>query len=376
MPSNDAWPRRLRELGADVEIERPAGYVEMMLDPHDASVPAAAVAAAVAFVARDSGPGSSAGATVESAAPSSTLVISPSGVSVRESAERLDDDALFGVLTTPVDPAPCSGEAIALLNAGAIHHVGPNRMYVALARSLAARGHVVLRFDLAGLGDSPPRGERENVVYPRGAHGDIARAVAFLARQDRVARVHLAGICSGAYHAFAAAVRGAKVASVVPINPLTFFWHDGTSVVLPAHQVAGEAQRYARAVFDPDKWKKLLRGEVDVAAFAEVLRRRGVEVAQRRLRDVARRVGRPLPDDLGAEIERAADNGVKLRFVFASDDPGFDLLRGGAGSSFEKLRRRGELTVDILEGPNHTFTQVWSQGVLLARLEAIFAGSR
>ncbi len=264
-----------------------------------------------------------------------------------------------------------------MLNAGSIYRVGPNRLHVQLARSLAARGHVVLRFDLAGLGDSPSiAGQPENVAYPRGAHADIARAVAFAARQPGVRDVHIAGICSGAYHAFSAAVRGAKVASVVPINPLTFFWHDGSSVVLPPHQVAGEAQRYARAVFDPEKWKKLLRGEVDPRAFAEVARQRALDVARRRLRDVARRVGRPLPDDLGADLERAAHRGIKLRFVFASDDPGLDLLRGGAGSAFETLRRRGDLSVDVIDGPNHTFTQVWSHDVLAARVEALLAGAR
>ncbi len=76
MPSNDAWPRKLRELGADVVVERAAGYVEMMLDPHEASVPKAAVAAAVAFVARDLDAGA-AGAPSTATAPRSEHAASP-----------------------------------------------------------------------------------------------------------------------------------------------------------------------------------------------------------------------------------------------------------------------------------------------------------
>ena len=45
---------------------------------------------------------------------------------------------------------------VVLLNAGIIHRIGPNRLYVQLARRLASRGHAVLRFDLAGIGDSEP----------------------------------------------------------------------------------------------------------------------------------------------------------------------------------------------------------------------------
>ena len=46
-----------------------------------------------------------------------------------------------------------------LLNAGLIHHIGPNRIYVKLARQIAALGIVALRFDLSGIGDSLPRSD-------------------------------------------------------------------------------------------------------------------------------------------------------------------------------------------------------------------------
>ena len=43
---------------------------------------------------------------------------------------------LVGVLTDPGAPAPPDRPAIILLNAGRIHHVGPNRLHVKLARRL------------------------------------------------------------------------------------------------------------------------------------------------------------------------------------------------------------------------------------------------
>ena len=57
-----------------------------------------------------------------------------------------------------------------------------------------------------------------------------------------------------------------------------------------------------------------------------------------------------------------------MHFVFAAGDPGFDLLRIQGGSMFPSLKRRRELTVDVIDGPDHTFTPVWSHPILLDRL--------
>ena len=45
------------------------------------------------------------------------------------------------------------GTAGLLFNAGLIHHIGPNRFYVKLAR-MADMGLKALRFDFSGIGDS------------------------------------------------------------------------------------------------------------------------------------------------------------------------------------------------------------------------------
>ena len=57
-----------------------------------------------------------------------------------------------------------------------------------------------------------------------------------------------------------------------------------------------------------------------------------------------------------------------MHFVFAAGDPGFDLLRIQGGSTFPSLKGRHELTVDLIDGPDHTFTPVWSHPILLDRL--------
>ncbi len=68
-----------------------------------------------------------------------------------------DDDRLVAVLSRP--RAVGDRPAAVILNAGVLHRVGPHRLHVALGRRLAARGLPALRIDLAGIGDSPGRGD-------------------------------------------------------------------------------------------------------------------------------------------------------------------------------------------------------------------------
>ncbi|MCA9678055.1 MAG: hypothetical protein KC464_23720, partial [Myxococcales bacterium] len=278
---------------------------------------------------------------------------------------------LFGVLSTPATRAP-SGHGILLLNAGAIHRIGPNRLYTVMARRWAALGHTVLRLDITGIGDSPPRpGEPENVVYSPRALEDVAEALAFLQRQPGVGDCRAVGLCSGAYHAFKAAVAGQPVAGVVVINPLTFFWKPGQSLDYPAHRVVGDAERYGKSAADLEKWKKLLRGQVDVRKVAQTLSRHLARRLTDRARDLSRRVGMPWREDLGAELETIADRNVDLRFVFATGDPGLPLLRAQGGSAVPALRGRGQLAIDMIDGPDHTFTPVWSHPQLINVLAVV-----
>ena len=106
------------------------------------------------------------------------------------------EKSLIGIMTQPV-PAP-SGEhpAIVILNTGIIYRIGHNRMYVALARTLAEAGYTVLRFDMSGIGDSDNRHER---LAPLEANlTDIRHAIDWLTMTLGVRRVILVGLCSGA----------------------------------------------------------------------------------------------------------------------------------------------------------------------------------
>ena len=372
LPPNDAFAERLACLGADVDRRRLPGYVELVLGAEQTIVPEAMVrassdwlrarAAAVRVPAADPDPG----------APPARGASAARIGDVVENAQLIDGQ-LFGVLSNPLTP-PAGRRGLLLLNAGAIHHVGPNRLYVALARRWAARGHAVLRVDISGIGDSRARpGQRENVVYADTAISDVTRALAVLRAQPGVVDVHAVGLCSGGYHAFKAAVASVAMDSVVLINPLTFFFkaEEHASGAGEA-AVSGESSRYLRRLRDPDAWRKLLKAGVDLRAPARTLARFAVTRLRGRAQEIARRAGLSVGDDLARELENVTGRRTALRFVFSAGDPGLDLLNLHGGPTVERLRRSGQLAIEVIEATNHTFTPVWSQGALTASLAAHF----
>jgi alpha/beta superfamily hydrolase len=378
LPVADAWADRLRALGVAVDQERVAGYTETVREPHKALVPHAMIDRAISW-ARGLVPASSTNNRAAPPAPVAAVFrASAEAPAIEETAVFLDESRiLFGIVSAPVvsnGAAPPRRRAILMLNAGAIHHIGPNRLYVTLARGWAAQGHVVVRADLSGIGDSAPRpGAAENDVYSPHAQADVGRALEFLRRRPGVDGCIVVGLCSGAYNAVKAAVAGHAIDAVVAINPLTFSWKEGMSLDFDfkAYKVAEDAKRYSENVFRLASWTKLLRGNMNLRDVAEIVVRHGARVLSDRARDLARRFGHRFPDDLASDLDEIARRGVRIHFLFARDEPGMDLLHTLAGRAVTRLACAGKLTIDVIDSPGHTFTAVWAQDALTARLSAI-----
>ena len=123
-------------------------------------------------------------------------------------------EGLVGTLCLPAAAAaPGPQLGLVLFNAGVIHRVGPHRFNVRLARLLARRGIPSLRFDLTGHGDSARSDGR--LPYEAQAVADLRHAMDALAAEADLGRFALFGYCSGARHAWAAALADPRVASVM-----------------------------------------------------------------------------------------------------------------------------------------------------------------
>lgn len=366
LPDEPRLGAHFESLGSTVDRRRVAGYTEMLLDPHETVVPTGIIETVCGWLVEraDESPGTRpARGTSPDPAPDRPPG-APVAPGVTEAPVYLDEGrGLFGILAQPEGARP--SRAVILVNSGAIPRMGPSRQYVTLSRRWAARGVSVLRFDIAGLGDSPARpGHPDNVVYPPDAIDDLRAAVRWLRETAGVERIHAAGVCSGAYHSLRASVEGVPIDGVVGVNPLVYHWRPDLSLDYPSYQVLEASARYRRSVFQWQKWKKLLMGKVAVRDVPPVLFKRASLHARRLTRNAARSVGLPFREDLGAELRALADRGVDLHLVFASGHPGEDLLRVEAGSALGRLQAKGLLAVWHVHGANHSFTPAWTQEAL------------
>ncbi|MDE2418789.1 MAG: alpha/beta hydrolase [Burkholderiales bacterium] len=379
LPVQPQWAEALVALGADVRAVQWPGYRAMMADPQSSLVPID-MFAKVALALKEWS------ALVEQVQPTlgtepESGKIWPSGAYVtrvfheRAVQIRVEGGILAGLLTTPAGETP-STRGVLLINAGSVHSIGPNRLWVRLARRWAAYGITVVRLDLSGLGDSPARvGRTENVVYSAEAGNDIAMAVRYMREQLHIQECQLLGLCSGAFHGFKAAVSGVPLASTVLINPLTFFWELGKPLNggIKDYEVVAQGSIYGRKIFSLESWYKLFRGQLDqryVLAFAGrklgTLLRPGMEA-------MAHLLGIPLQEDLARELRMASRSGVQ-HFVFASGEPGIKILRTQGKRSVTQMLSQGRVTIDLVPDADHTFTRMDARDCLVEVLDRLVIG--
>lgn len=351
----DKW----RAAGIDVEQVAAPGYTEMYAPPHDTVVPSEAIAVTVRWVLALNGG--------EARAGNVNVRTEQRVDGIRESLVRFGD-GLFGIVSEPERP---TGPAILLNNGGSTHHVGPNRLYVGIARALSRAGFRVFRYDLPGLGDSVIADPaRENDSYLPETTSIIAAAMDALQADSFVCM----GLCSGAHASFHAARDVAKAAFVesVLINPLTFYYKPGMSLNQSPAVHHEEWQRYLVSMRSLAGWSKLLRGDVRLSRILHTVYSRTRDIARGKLKALLRK--KDHGDDLAADLRRIVELGRKMTFVFSRSDPGYDLLMINAGNVVKRFRKRGLVQLWRIDNANHTFEAHSSRAVMIETLTRHLAG--
>lgn len=370
LPSATRWLDHLRKDGCALTHQRHNGIDAMLQEPHRQVVPATMLQNIGEWLQalRPAGTSAPNVQPVDAETPSAWTVVAPG---VREQVQFLNERqvTLFSIVSEPVSPARGMATLI-LSNTGGVHHIGGHRLYVQLARHLAARGHRVLRLDLSGLGDSAPReGEPADVVYGRRAVDDLALALRQATTRWPDGVPQLMGLCAGAYHALRLAVNQPGAAQCLVVNPLVYHWHedmtlDGVEGHVQAAYYRGKWRRWK-------SWRRLLSGRSDWSALRTV-----VEHHAQRLLAKLGSGGKddPAPaDDLVRDLRVAADHETRMRFLFSPGEPGWPALQAQAGQVLEPLMQSGALSVDHLTGADHTMSTAAARDALLAWAERVVA---
>lgn len=272
----------------------------------------------------------------------------------------------FGILC---EPSECQHQnLLVFLNSGSGPHTGPNRLYVELCRALATHGVRTLRVDLKNLGDSSNAAiDQENHCYPSRATDYCLTLLKDLSEQEWTQHITLAGICSGAHHAFHSGVAGhPNLTRLILINPLTFYWREGMSLATPSdQQVTVDSHYYARTLRSAAAWKKLFSGKVNYAYIAKFALRFGMKKAGASL-GALKRLFVPIPtNQFTRDLMRLKQSGIETSLIISEYDPGWGLLNDASqmkrASVFSKFLVNGT----TIPKANHTFSKRSSRPLLV-----------
>jgi len=282
------------------------------------------------------------------------------------------DPQLAGVLCRPADGCVASLPGVVLLTPGLLHRVGPNRVYVKLARALAADGFSVLRFDFSGRGDSSTR--TDHLPLERSAVAETQAAIDHLIAASGCSNVLVIGHCSGALFSFLTAFADDRVAGMIAISP-----EGGDEDWVEFDRRQKEARYYANyyrqgAMTDPRRWRRLLTGRADYASIARNVFRGVVwyrlSTLTYRLRNA--RGGSPTADverpDIAAfkdGLRSLADRQTPILLIHPDQSAGPVLLRAVLGNTFDEMHADGDLEVAYITQSDHMFTPLAAQRDLI-----------
>ncbi len=250
--------------------------------------------------------------------------------------------------------------ALIILNSGILHRMGPNRIYVNLARQIAGAGLLSFRFDFSGVGDS---GTREDLL-PLGTWmvDEVQQAMTYLSEQYGVREFVLMGICSGADAAFQAACADTRVIGCVSIDG---YAHSSTGFLI--HSYAKQLKRIR-------SWGKLLTGQSGVwdmfrRNLASQMSRGSYE--QEHTED---KWEAPSVEKIIGEARALLKRDVALFFIYSSGSPAYYNYLKSFQSRFNEMRSEGlPMQAEFVDGADHGFTLVHFQRILGERILAWLA---
>ena len=283
--------------------------------------------------------------------------------------EVLNIKGTVGILTEAKDTLHIKHKPMIIIsNTGANHRVGNHRLCVSIARQLGMRGFRTIRYDRPGIGDSTqPPGSRENDVYSSSGLESLRAIMDFSQQRYGAERFILAGLCSGAYFSYHAAIKDHRAVGLLMINPLTYQWREGDAQIAPRRTLYKATNFYLRSILNLETWKRLLLGELDVRGIANALTKRLIEGASRKWqRSLARAVGK---EDNLTEVARnflrLESRGTDILMVFDSSEGGIDLIESHLGKKAILMRNRANFRIEYVEKADHTFTPLWAQEYLI-----------
>lgn len=356
-----AGRERLEARGVAVSEDPGVGWGRFVGHPETTEMPAGVEAVASAWLAAPGTarePGEALpGPAIPDGAAAARIAAFPSGEGGAESFTEeplsipIGSGDAFGILARP-ETGGATGACTVFLNAGAVRHIGPNRMWTESARAAAAIGSPSLRVDLESIGeadgDPAPRADVAD-YYDSGFVAQVIAVLDELERRGVARRFRLVGLCAGAYWAFRTALVDERVELAVLINSGALVWH-------PDILTEREGRRIGRA-FQRHWWGRLVRGEVRLRSLLRLIGQtaRGIIPTLSQLVPGSGPGGR---SPIAMDLDRLPP-ATRVAMAFSGGEPLREEL--AARGILHQLDRWPQVELVELPGSDHTLRSVEAQ---------------
>lgn len=287
--------------------------------------------------------------------------------------------SLLGIISEPEAAAPRNKlPGIILLNAGLLHRVGPNRLYVKLARALAQLGFVVLRFDFSGMGgDSKAR--EDHLPVEKSVVDDAQQAMTYLTQTKGIEQFLLIGHCSGAGISLLTASQDARVIGTILMNPQgageEWETHDRNQKLAQYY-----TQYYSKSAFtDFRRWTRFVKGDVD---YRSIARNVFQTIIWNKLATLNFRIKNTLLPkkvevvqlseqsfDIAQEVHRLVDRGVQILFIYSEGNSGLEYIQTIFGQQLTSAPLVNKLKLNVIPESDHLFTLLASQKKVIETIQ-------
>lgn len=372
--TRDSFPadRRLIQAfdasGATVEVAAGEGYTEMMLEPHDAVPPAATIAAIIDFLNRDPQRNckepTSAGSQLLSdvaGAPSSAMHIEPANGRVIETMLPIAHrhGTAFGVVSEPDKKSNHAPLCLLFLNPGAVRHIGPNRMWVEIARKWTARGVPSIRMDFDGIGEAGGKPATETGGLYQGTAADqLGAALDLMRSRTGITQFAVIGLCSGAFWGFRALQNFAEIRAGILLNPRLFFWD-------PNIDRRRILRRTMNGFASSKTWVRLARGKITTKRI-----RQGVRAVFHKFPAASEEQLQISPAEMSSALAAIQRNDSRLTLIFTEGEP---LLQEMEEESWLPSKAPFLRCIRV-PGGGHTFRPLWAQHLIYELIDSEIQG--
>lgn len=259
---------------------------------------------------------------------------------------------LVGVLTEPdvstrLKDTPC----VLMLNAGILHHVGPFRLHVDMARYLAEQGYMSFRLDLNGIGDSlSVKGadyNEDSII------DDVRMAIDELESKKEITDFVIMGLCTGAANAHKVAVVDERVKSAAFMGGYAY----------PTWRFY--MRRYLPAMMDPVRVKNLL-----LRIVRRVISKSTTDGQSFEMPEDFGWWKLPAKNEVHGDLVKLVDRGVDLLYIYSGDESEVYNYQDQFQQAFSSIDFNGKLKVIINEEADHTYIMAEDRDRLISQISS------